>query len=178
MPVFNPTHEKALGATYTNSFTCVSGHNMTAGHTSDHKWPHWPAEAHYHAKGHGAYPFWLGGGGGSGPPADLEVWWSETKAAEKFYHSACAMTEAGYYYDAPCIHLMTGTQPKPKSYLYTVTEDSPHPSFFIFHSSPCIPHVNNRTSAARPPPTAAASPQAILGKSSSSLPWQVIGWIR
>ena len=40
---------------------------------------------HYDGTGHGAYPFWLGaaGDGGSGP---IEVWWSESQAAEKFYH--------------------------------------------------------------------------------------------
>jgi len=90
--------------------------------TSDHKWPHWPAELHYHGKGHGAYPFWMGGSG-TGGKAPIEVWWSEKQHAEKFYHSSCSMSEAGASKDAPCYHLMLGAQPNPTAYLYTASED-------------------------------------------------------
>jgi hypothetical protein len=112
----------ALAARYASSFSCVTGHNMKTTSTSDHKWPHWPAELHYHGKGHGAYPFWMGpsGTGGSAP---IEVWWSEKQTAEKFYHSSCAMSEAGASKDAPCYHLMLGGQPNPTAYLYTASED-------------------------------------------------------
>jgi len=112
----------ALAGRYTNSFSCVTGHNQKSGSTSDHKWPHWPAEAHYHGMGHGAYPFWMGPSG-TGGKAPLEVWYSETKHAEKFYHSSCGMTEAGASSDGPCYHLFTGAQPNPSAYLYTAKED-------------------------------------------------------
>jgi len=125
LPVFDAGYQQhaAVGALYSESLTCVSGHNETEGHSSDHKWPHWPEEAHYTGMGHGAYPFWLGGGGGGGTGAPIEVWYSESKASEKFYHTACSMTEAGYSSDVPCYHLMTGASPNPTAYLYTATED-------------------------------------------------------
>jgi len=124
LPTFNKTHaiHPDYGKDYANSFTCVSGHNQTAGHTSDHEWPHWPAEVHYTGLGHGAYPFWLGPSG-SGGSAAIEVWWSETKASEKFYHASCGLTEAGYSKDGPCYHLFVGAAPSPQSYLYTAAED-------------------------------------------------------
>lgn len=53
-------------------------------------------QVHYTGAGYGAYPFWLGGDGDGGGPAAIEVWWSEAQAAEKFYHSTCYMSEAGY----------------------------------------------------------------------------------
>jgi len=116
-----PTYdaEKASSETYQNSFNCVTGHSMSADHTSDHVWPHWPEDLHYTAKGHGAYPFWSGGGSDSGT-ADLEVWWSERLQSEKFYHSTC--TEpflTGRLSHKPCTHLLTGGQPSPKGFLWT-----------------------------------------------------------
>jgi len=108
--------------TYKAAFTCKTGHGMTSGHTSDHVFPHWPAEAHYHGLGHGAYPFWLGpsGQGGTG---NLEVWYSEKQQAEKYYHETCGMSETQYRKDAPCMHLFVGGQPSPAAYLYTAKED-------------------------------------------------------
>jgi hypothetical protein len=123
LPDFNfqkVKHNPSLAARYTSSFSCVTGHNQQVNSTSDHKWPHWPAEAHYHGMGHGAYPFWMGGSG-SGGHAPIEVWWSEKQHAEKFYHQSCAMSEAGASKDAPCYHLMLGAQPNPTAYLYTAT---------------------------------------------------------
>ena len=80
---------------------------------------------HYTGLGHGAYPFWLGPDGASGTTGGpIEVWWSEPKASEKFFHKVCWMGEAGYrQIAAPCYHLFVGTQPNPKSYLYTAAED-------------------------------------------------------
>jgi len=112
----------SVAARYSNSFTCVTGHNQQTGHTSDHKWPHWPAEAHYHGMGHGPYPFWGNPGGGE-TPAKIEVWWSEKQSAEKFYHSSCAIANAGASADGPCYHLFVGAQPNPKAYLYSAKED-------------------------------------------------------
>jgi hypothetical protein len=126
LPEFNFDRLKQspkLAARYTNSYTCVTGHNMRAGHTSDHKWPHWPLEAHYHGRGHCAYPFWLGASGSCQPGAAIEVWWSEKQLAEKFYHTSCSMSEAGASKDGPCYHLMLGGQPNPTAYLYTEKED-------------------------------------------------------
>jgi len=139
IPVYNQTSADTNDV-YRNSFSCVTGHNLTAGHTSDHKLPHWPTEVHYTATGHGPYPFWLGGGppptqedddstvgissncrGASGS-SHIEVWWSEPKAAEKFYHASCSMKNAGYTKDVPCYHLMIGAQPNPQAYLYTEDE--------------------------------------------------------
>jgi hypothetical protein len=74
------------------------------------------------ASGHGAYPFWLGPSGQGGHGA-LEVWWSQSKAADKFYHASCGMREAGYSKNVPCYHLFTGKADNPKAYLYTATED-------------------------------------------------------
>jgi hypothetical protein len=51
-----PTYDAALathptaGEKYTAGLTCVTGHNMTATSTSDHKFPHWPEEVHYHGE--------------------------------------------------------------------------------------------------------------------------------
>lgn len=104
------------------SYTCVTGHNMQSNHTSDHIWPHWPAEVHWQGKGHGAYPFWAGPGG-SGGTADLEAYWSEKQQAERFYHSSCSMTEVGYSKDTDCYHLFVGGQPNPEAYLYTASKD-------------------------------------------------------
>merc|ERR1712048_622960 len=85
---------------------------------------------HYKAKGHGAYPFWWGGGSDSGT-ADLEVWFSEKKGAEKFYHSQCTGKSSGKgvklgkgkgsktessWLNGPCVHLMIapgGVKPTP-----------------------------------------------------------------
>jgi hypothetical protein len=125
LPEFKVSHlqkDQRVASRYATSFSCVSGHNMQASSTSDHKWPHWPAEAHYHGRGHGAYPFWMGPSG-SGGTSPIEVWWSEKQHAEKFYHESCAMDEAGYSKNAPCYHLMIGTQPNPTAYLYTAKED-------------------------------------------------------
>jgi hypothetical protein len=111
---------------YASSFTCVSGHNMKSNDASDHVWPHWPREVHYKGTGHGAYPFW-GGPAGSGSTAPIEVWWSETKESEKFYHESCAMYEFGYtgggYSMVPCYHLFVGGQPTPKAWMYTEKGD-------------------------------------------------------
>merc|ERR1712050_452602 len=85
---------------------------MMGNHTSDHVWPHWPAEVHYEGKGHGAYPFWAGGGG-SGSSAAIDVYWSEKQLAERFYHASCSMTEVGYSSDTACYHLFVGGQPGP-----------------------------------------------------------------
>lgn len=126
LPEFNFQRLKQspkVAGRYTSSFTCVTGHNMQTTHTSDHKWPHWPLEAHYHGMGHCAYPFWLGGAGSCHPGAAIEVWWSEKQYAEKFYHSSCSMSEAGASNDGPCYHLMLGAQPNPTAYLYTAKED-------------------------------------------------------
>jgi len=123
MPAYRPeaARHATVGKAYTESYTCVSGHNMTANHTSDHILPHWPAEVHYHALGHGAYPFWLGGGGSGGSGAKIEAWWSEPKASEKLYHASCDLSEMGYSKKSsgPCIHLFVGVQPSPKAYMYT-----------------------------------------------------------
>lgn len=120
-----PLYDEARAAAsdvYAESFTCVAGHDMTSTPT-DHVWPHWPETLHYSGKGHGPYPFWLGGDGDYYPGADIEVWWSETDASEKFYHSTCYMTEAGASNDGPCYHLLTGTQgDDAKGYLYLADE--------------------------------------------------------
>lgn len=108
--------------TYVAAFSCVTGHGMSSSHQSDHVWPHWPAEVHYHGMGHGAYPFWLGPSG-KGGQGKIEVWYSEKILAERYYHAVCGMREAGYRTDAPCVHLFTGGQPNPTAHLYTATED-------------------------------------------------------
>jgi len=107
---------------YASSYTCVTGHNMQSNHTSDHVFPHWPEEVHYEGKGHGAYPFWAGGGG-SGSSAAIDVYWSEKQQAERFYHASCSMTEVGYSKDTACYHLFVGGQPSPAAYLYTASKD-------------------------------------------------------
>jgi hypothetical protein len=121
LAAYNSSHA-AKGKVYAESLTCVVGHNMTQ-RTYDHNWPHWPEEAHYYGYGHGAYPFWQGGGSGSGDP-DLEVWYSQTRFAEKLYHNACATSElTGYSKDVPCYHMMLGSEPNPVAYLWTKDED-------------------------------------------------------
>jgi hypothetical protein len=111
-----------VASRYTSSYTCVTGHNMRSNHTSDHKFPHWPEEVHYQGRGHGAYPFWAGGGG-SGGSAAIDVYWSEKQLAERFYHASCSMTEVGYSKDTACYHLFVGGQPNPAAYLFTATKD-------------------------------------------------------
>lgn len=108
---------------YASSFTCVTGHNAQSGHTSDHVFPHWPEEAHYEGKGHGAYPFWAGPGG-QGSSAAIEVYWSEKQLSERFYHASCSMSEVGYSGGTTdCYHLFVGGQPSPSAYLYTAKKD-------------------------------------------------------
>lgn len=117
LPVFDATN---TDSDYKASANCQSGHAMVTGGggASTHSWPNWPEELHYKAKGHGAYPFWWGGGSDSGT-ADLEVWWSEKFGAEKFYHSTCTGQSASMI-GKPCTHLMfakdTGAG---QAYLYT-----------------------------------------------------------
>jgi hypothetical protein len=121
LDAYDAGHAKK-GKTYASSLTCVVGHNMTK-RTYDHAWPHWPAEAHYYGYGHGAYPFWQGPGSGTGDP-DLEVWYSQTRFAEKLYHNACSTSElSGYSKDVPCFHMMIGSEPNPAAYLWTKSED-------------------------------------------------------
>merc|ERR1711971_789825 len=107
---------------YASSYTCVTGHGMKSGHTSDHKFPHWPEEVHYEGKGHGAYPFWAGPGGQGGSAA-IDVYWSEKQLSERFYHASCSMTEVGYWKDTDCYHLFVGGLPNPEAYLYTASKD-------------------------------------------------------
>lgn len=118
---YDPVHA-SQGKAYAQSLTCVVGHNMTK-RTYDHNWPHWPAEAHYYGYGHGAYPFWQGGGSGTGSP-DLEVWYSQTRFAEKLFHNNCATSElSGYSKTTSCYHLMLGAEPNPVAYVYTKNLD-------------------------------------------------------
>merc|ERR1712217_643929 len=118
---YDPVHA-SQGDAYAKSLTCVAGHNMTK-RTYDHNWPHWPAEAHYYGYGHGAYPFWQGAGSGTGDPY-LEVWYSQTRFAEKLYHNNCATSElSGYSKNVPCYHMMLGAEPNPEAYLWTKDED-------------------------------------------------------
>jgi len=118
---YDPVHA-SQGDAYAKSLTCVAGHNMTK-RTYDQNWPHWPAEAHYYGYGHGAYPFWQGGGSGTGSP-DLEVWYSQTRFAEKLFHNNCATSElSGYSKTTSCYHLMLGAEPNPVAYVYTKDED-------------------------------------------------------
>jgi len=122
MPAFQERHaeHKEAGKLYTNSFTCVTGHNMQSDSTSDHVLPHWPKEVHYYGRGHGSYPFWVGPNGADSS-SNIEVWWSETRASEKFYHANCHLEEAGYK-EGACYHLFVGSQPSPKAYLYSADE--------------------------------------------------------
>jgi len=105
----------AVAATYAESFGCSIGHNMTATSTSDHRWPHWPEEFHYHARAHGGYPFWLGSAP-SNETAEMEAWYSERQRAETLYHSSCASEQLGQ--GVPCYHVMLGPMPSPKAYVY------------------------------------------------------------
>lgn len=136
MPVYDETYakheDKEVAATYSGSYTCQTGHNMTGGDMSDHVLPHWPKETHYHGVGHGSYPFWLGTAGSGGSPGNIEAWWSETQQSELFYHETCYMSDVGYYppdssgrgdVSTPCYNLMTGTLGEAKGYLYTATLD-------------------------------------------------------
>jgi hypothetical protein len=116
LPVFDATINDPE---YTASKTCQEGHAMvTGGGSSTHEWPNWPEQLHYKAKGHGAYPFWWGGGSDSGD-ADLEVWWSEKYGAEKFYHSKCT-GQSLKMVGVPCTHLMFAKDTNDgQAYLYT-----------------------------------------------------------
>jgi len=120
LPVYNASMA-VESKTYAEATSCVTGHAMVTGGdtTRSHDWPNWPEELHYTAKGHGAYPFWWGGGSDSGT-ADMEVWWSEKFGAEKFYHSQC--TGQSSWLNGPCTHLMfaSGTNAG-QAYLYTDT---------------------------------------------------------
>jgi len=117
-----PVHDEQKASDselYATRTSCVTGHAMVAGGdgSNDHQWPHWPEELHYHAKGHGAYPFWWGGGSDSGD-ADLEVWFSEKFGAEKFYHSTC--TGQSSWLTGACTHLMFASgRNAGQAYLYT-----------------------------------------------------------
>jgi len=147
LPVYEP--KKAADKFYAEATSCQTGHVMVAGGdgTSSHQWPDWPEELHYTAKGHGAYPFWWGGGSDDGE-ADMEVWWSEKQGAEKFYHSSCTGKSSGKglkkgkgkglgsstsWLNGPCVHLMFAPgsaesvgsaelTSKPRAYLYKSDE--------------------------------------------------------
>lgn len=124
-----PTYNSALAnnTLYTRAASCQTGHAMVKGGdgTSTHQWPDWPEELHYKAKGHGAYPFWWGGGSDSGT-ADLEVWYSEKQGAEKFYHSSC--TGQSSWLRGACVHLLLSPgvgdmgNTAPQGYLYLEDE--------------------------------------------------------
>lgn len=119
IPVFD--QNKSTSELYTKSASCVTGHAMVKGDagSSSHQWPDWPEELHYKAKGHGAYPFWWGGGSDSGD-ADLEVWWSEKQGYESFYHSTCT-GQSSWLQGTACWHLMFAPETaggEPVSYLF------------------------------------------------------------
>merc|ERR1719446_1674758 len=117
LPVFDSANKDSE---YKASATCQDGHKMVTGGdgASTHEWPNWPEQLHYKAKGHGAYPFWWGGGSDDGT-ADLEVWWSEKFGAEKFYHSSCT-GQSLYMIGKPCTHLMFAKDTNAgQAYLYT-----------------------------------------------------------
>jgi hypothetical protein len=120
IPVYD--EKKASDKVYATTLSCKTGHAMIKGGdgTSTHQWPDWPEELHYKAKGHGAYPFWWGGGSDSGT-ADLEVWWSEKQGYELFYHSTCTGLDSWNKGGAPCYHLMLAVEQQgatPVSYLF------------------------------------------------------------
>jgi len=150
LPVYES--EKASDKLYAEATSCQTGHGMVAGGdgSSSHEWPDWPEQLHYKAKGHGAYPFWWGGGSDDGE-ADLEVWWSEKLGAEKFYHSSCtgkgsskglkqgkgkglgSSATSSSWLDGPCVHLMLAPgsanqlevgddSSQPRAYLYKADE--------------------------------------------------------
>ena len=130
LPAYEAAHgahaDAAVADTVASSYTCQTGHGMTEATTtgSDHVYPHWPAEVHYTGTGYGAYPFWAGGSGAGGSAA-IEVWWSEAKAAEKFYHASAYLAECSGYSGtspAPAYHLMTGALGSAKGYLYAADE--------------------------------------------------------
>lgn len=121
-----PSFDRALtnNTLYTQAASCQTGHAMVKGGdgSSTHQWPDWPEELHYKAKGHGAYPFWWGGGSDSGT-ADLEVWYSEKQGAEKFYHSSC--TGQSSWLQGACVHLLLSpgvNTAAPQGYLYLADE--------------------------------------------------------
>jgi len=125
LPIFNDTHanhaDDDVAHTYASSYTCQTGHGITEASStgSDHVLPHWPSDVHYTGTGYGAYPFWAGGQSGDGG-APIEVHWSETQAAELFYHETCYMNEVGYGTGStPCYNLMTGVLGEAKGYLYS-----------------------------------------------------------
>lgn len=104
-------HSEETKDLYASQYTCVDGHNngednwnASAGSYADG----WPAEITYNATGHGPYPFWLGRVDADiSDGAPIQVWWSRTKKAEKFYHPVCAIGNAGYSEsNAPCYQLM------------------------------------------------------------------------
>merc|ERR1712014_86404 len=55
------------------------------------------------------------------PSANIEVWWSEAKNSEKFYHETCHLEEVGYKKTA-CYHLFVGTQTDTHASLYSEDE--------------------------------------------------------
>jgi len=116
VPVYDEA--KASDKTYAQALSCKTGHAMTKGGGSTHQWPDWPEELHYKAIGHGAYPFWWGGGSDSAN-ADLEVWWSEKQGYELFYHSKCTGTFS-WQDGSACYHLMLAPvgNAEPKSYMF------------------------------------------------------------
>jgi len=121
IPIYD--EDKASDTHYASSLSCQTGHAMVKGGdgSSSHQWPDWPEELHYKAKGHGAYPFWWGGGSDDGT-ADLEVWWSEKQGYELFYHSTCTGNGESWLQGQPCYHLMlTPESPNadPLSYLFS-----------------------------------------------------------
>ena len=59
---------------------------------------------------------------GEGESGLIEVWWSESQAAELFYHEGCYLSEVGYQAtngSVPCYHLMVGALGHAKAYLYS-----------------------------------------------------------
>lgn len=118
--------EKATSRVYTEALSCQTGHAMVTGGdgTSTHEWPDWPAELHYTAIGHGAYPFWwISTFTHEDDEAPMEVWWSETQGVEKFYHSMCAGTYAwmnGY----ACYHMMFSPTAAGKYNAYMYNEEA------------------------------------------------------
>lgn len=117
LPVYSSKSATGVaGPIYDEAFTCSTGHNMTLSSTSDHRWPHWPADLYYRGRGHGVYPFWQSVHGTSETgSADIEVWWSETHRAERFDHVECHHWLIGD--GVPCTQLMLAGD-VPTSYFY------------------------------------------------------------